>query len=295
MKVIYSEKRLSMSSSVISAKGESKPDRLFFSISTFFRTSWKTFSSSPEAFRTRRRTSPSEDRSSKITTRMTRWPTIEMWILSFSPSWKRMENSFSPISRARPSVAATFPAVREASEVVSTLSRSPMAAICWPFLSTRKTIFALASIRSREMISLISWNSWSYMTRSGAAMLPYISDLPSVQKGPGHRDLVGIVQVPPDGKPEGDPGDRHLPGLQNPGQIEGRRLPLDVRIGGDDDLPDGPVEPAQEPGHVDFLRSHARSGDSAPHRTWYLPRNSRVRSMTETSEASSTTHRRDGS
>ena len=30
-----------------------------------------------------------------------------MWMLSFSPSWKRIENSFSPIRRARPSVAAT--------------------------------------------------------------------------------------------------------------------------------------------------------------------------------------------
>jgi hypothetical protein len=26
---------------------------------------------------------------------------MEMWMLSFSPSWKRIENSFSPISRAR--------------------------------------------------------------------------------------------------------------------------------------------------------------------------------------------------
>ena len=58
-------------------------------------------------------------RSSKITTRITRWATIEMWMLSFSPSWKRIENSFSPISRASPSVAATLPAVREASDVVS--------------------------------------------------------------------------------------------------------------------------------------------------------------------------------
>ena len=73
------------------------------------------------ALLTRRRTRPSDDRSSKITTRITRWATIEMWMLSFSPSWKRIENSFSPMRRARPSVAATLPAVSEASDVVSSV------------------------------------------------------------------------------------------------------------------------------------------------------------------------------
>ena len=42
-------------------------------------------------------------------------------------------------------VAATLPAVSEASEVVSSVVRSPTAAICWPFLSTRNTTFAFAS------------------------------------------------------------------------------------------------------------------------------------------------------
>ena len=60
-----------------------------------------------------------------MTTRITRWATIEMWMLSFSPSWNRIENSFSPISLARPPVAATLPAVSEASEVVSSCSISP--------------------------------------------------------------------------------------------------------------------------------------------------------------------------
>ena len=61
-----------------------------------------------------------------MTTRITRWATIEMWMLSFSPSWKRIENSFSPMRRARPSVAATLPAVSEASDVVSRFSISPV-------------------------------------------------------------------------------------------------------------------------------------------------------------------------
>ena len=86
-------------------------------------------------------------------------------MLSRSPSWNRIENSFSPISFARPSVAATLPAVRDASEVASTLSRSPFAAICWPFLSTRNTIFAFASIHNRARTALMRSNSSSYKTK----------------------------------------------------------------------------------------------------------------------------------
>ena len=126
--------------------------------------------SSWAAFLTRSLTSPSDERSSKITTRITRPATIEMWMLSFSPSWNRIENSFSPISRARPSVAATLPAVSDASEVVSRFSMSPWAAICCPFLSTRKTTLALASTRSFEMFCLIWLNSSSYITISGAGI-----------------------------------------------------------------------------------------------------------------------------
>jgi len=63
-------------------------------------------------------------------------------MLSRSPSWKRIENSFSPISEARPPVAAMFPAASEASEVVSNSAVSPMEDRRDPFLSTRKTTFA---------------------------------------------------------------------------------------------------------------------------------------------------------
>src|SRR5262249_35884086 len=146
----YSEKSRSMSSSVISEKGaESSDSREVFRASTFRAISLNTASSSAVARRTRRRTRPREARSSKMTTRITRRATMEMWMLSFSPSWKRIENSFSPISLARPSVAATLPAVSEASEVVSRGLMSPTAAICWPFLSTRKTSLAVASSSSR--------------------------------------------------------------------------------------------------------------------------------------------------
>src|SRR3982074_3334553 len=120
------EKSRSMSSYVISEKGDSNSSRtLAFLLSDFSLISSKIRSSSAVARRTRRRTSPSEERSSKMTTRMTRCATMEMWMLSFSPSGKRMENSFSPMRRASPSVAATFPAVRDASEVVSRDVKSP--------------------------------------------------------------------------------------------------------------------------------------------------------------------------
>src|SRR5439155_20522410 len=78
-----------------------------------------------------------------------------------------IENSFSPISLARPPVAAMLPAVSEASEVVSRFSVAPTEAMSWPFLSTRKTIFALASRASRSQTALICWNSSSYITICG--------------------------------------------------------------------------------------------------------------------------------
>src|ERR1051326_4933409 len=98
-----------------------------------------------------------------------------------------MENSFSPISFARPSVAATLPAVSEASDVASTPRISPCAAICWPFLSTRKTIFELESTCRRWRQSLICWYSSSYITRSGAA-IHFHQFLP---EGPAHISLRG--------------------------------------------------------------------------------------------------------
>src|SRR4029077_19986463 len=75
-------KRLSMSASVISANTEGcELDSLFFT-----RTSM-TFVSSVAALRTRRRTSPSELRSSNSTTRIRRCATIEMCTFVRSPSW----------------------------------------------------------------------------------------------------------------------------------------------------------------------------------------------------------------
>ena len=49
-----------------------------------------------------------------------------------------------------PPVAATLPAVSEASDVVSMFCVCPAAAMSWPFLSTMKTTLAFASLTSRS-------------------------------------------------------------------------------------------------------------------------------------------------
>ena len=64
-------------------------------------------------------------------------------------------------------MAATFPAVSEASEVVSRCWAWPAEAMSWPFLSTRKTTFAPASRVRRSQIPEIFRNSSSYRTRPG--------------------------------------------------------------------------------------------------------------------------------
>ena len=75
-----------------------------------------------------------------------------------------MENSLSPISFARPPVAAILPAVNDAREVVSISPVSPLAAINCPSLSTRNTTFALASLSSLSMTDVICLNSSSNIT-----------------------------------------------------------------------------------------------------------------------------------
>ena len=70
--------------SVLLAKGDGT--LLAPASAAFDSMSARTRSMSPEALRTRRRTRPRDERSSKMTTRIRRWPTIEMWMLSLRPS-----------------------------------------------------------------------------------------------------------------------------------------------------------------------------------------------------------------
>ena len=71
-----------------------------------------------------------------------------------------------------PPVAAMLPAVSEASEVVSRLSTSPLAAMSWPFLSTMKTTLAFASLTRRSTTFWIWLNSSSYITICGLTIVP---------------------------------------------------------------------------------------------------------------------------
>src|SRR5712691_6366234 len=183
-----------------------------------------------------------------------------MWMLSRSPSWKRIENSFSPMSFANPSVAATLPAVSDASDVASTPRMSPCVAICWPFLSTRKTILALESTCRRWRVSLICWYSSSYITRSGEAICGHHTKLnftPAFQSL-GHRNLIRVFEIPADRKSEREPGGAHAKRSKLLREVQRRGLPFDVGIGRDDDLPNLAVLHApQQAADVDVLRPDA--------------------------------------
>src|SRR5438445_834664 len=173
-----------------------------------------------------------------------------------------MENSFSPISFANPSVAATLPAVSEASDVASTSRMSPWEAICWPFLSTRKTILALESTCRRWRVSLICRYSSSYITRSGEAICGHHTsstlplNLPSAFESLRHRNLIGVFEIPADRKPEGEPRRAHAKRTKLLGQVERRRFAFDVGIGRDDDLANAAaLHPPQQAADVDVLRA----------------------------------------
>src|SRR5436190_17775644 len=160
-----------------------------------------------------------------------------------------MENSFSPISFASPPVAAMLPAVSDASEVVSRFSVAPTLAISWPFLSTRKTILALASRARRSQTALICWNSSSYITICGC-----IRESSSVRYRPGdanrrsdfglqlatplqrarQSDLVGILQVASARHTLCDSAYTHPQRLHQAGEVEGGRLAFYRGVGSDD-------------------------------------------------------------
>src|SRR5712691_5858189 len=164
-----------------------------------------------------------------------------------------MENSFSPMSLASPPVAAMFPAVSEASEVVSRFSVAPTEAISWPFLSTRKTIFAFASRERRSQTALICWNSSSYITICGciARPLPLLSaagnanrrrgfglQLAPALQCAGQRHLIGVLEVAAHGQALCNSRHAHAERLDQPREVESGRFALYRGIGGDDHFRD---------------------------------------------------------
>src|SRR5215213_6101247 len=63
-------------------------------------------------------------------------------------------------------------------------------------------------------------------------------DLATAFERPAQRDLVGVLEVAADGEAAGDAGGAHAEGLQQPGQVHGGGLALDVGVGGEDHLGD---------------------------------------------------------
>ena len=61
------------------------------------------------------------------------------------------------------------------------------------------------------------------------------------------RHLVGVLDVAAHRHAEGEAGDPHPPGLEQAGEVEGGRLPLDVGVGGEDDLLD-PLQAREQAG-----------------------------------------------
>src|SRR4051812_44465417 len=90
-------------------------------------------------------------------------------------------------------------------------------------------------------------------------------DGPAAGEGPSEGDLVGVLQVAADRQAAGQPahGDAHR--LDQPGQVGGGRLALQVRVGGQDQLGDRAVgEPVQQLAHPQVVRADAVDGADRP-------------------------------
>src|SRR3954470_3501453 len=74
-------------------------------------------------------------------------------------------------------------------------------------------------------------------------------------------DLVGVLEVAPDREAARDTGGAHPDGLEQPGQVHGGGLALDVGVGGEDHLGDAlGVDPGQQLLHPQLLRPDALDG-----------------------------------
>src|SRR5206468_10453944 len=74
----------------------------------------------------------------------------------------------------------------------------------------------------------------------------------------GHRDLIGVFEIPADGQPEGQPRGAYFDRAELLGEVKRRRFAFHIRIRGDDDLPyaAGP-HAAEHALDVDLVRPHA--------------------------------------
>ena len=153
-----------MSSSVISANTDGCAARL----PLFLTSASKILVSSSDAFLTRRRTRPRDERVVEEHDQdhaLRRRARCGCWSSRPRGTGRRIRSRAS--SLAMPPVAATLPAVSDDSDVTSRCSVSPAWAIGCPFLSMRRTAFAFASRWSRSQIAWICCSSSSYITSWG--------------------------------------------------------------------------------------------------------------------------------
>src|SRR5665647_95211 len=113
-------------------------------------------------------------------------------------------------------------------------------------LRNRRASEAVDAARSRRSSGRSSWSGpASLADRRGMRGMSGIDLSPSLEGTP-QRDLIGVLQVPPDGQARGQP--RHLQSHrdEHPSEVGGGRLPLDVRVHRQDHLGDRAVG---QPGH----------------------------------------------
>jgi hypothetical protein len=144
------------------------------------------------ALRTRRRTSPRLDRSSKMITRMTRCRRARCGCCPSRPRGTESRTLFRRgAARGRPSPRCCRREAGERGRVE--VAVSPLLASSCPFLSTRKTALAAASRWSWSQIAVICLNSSSNKTIG----VELIGQEPRAGAGSGGEKEVGSVRRDP--------------------------------------------------------------------------------------------------
>src|SRR2546427_4045768 len=200
-------KSLSISSSAPSSRPLSgaagpAPTRLNIASNTL-----ATFSTAPFALSFTR---PRVVRWSNSTTRITRFATSARNIDSFSPWCTREANSCSPTILASWSLALKSAAVREANAAESNWGGSPTVATSWPVRSTSSAQRAFESPRNACKCCWICLKSLSENDQLAApAITPSrslgLGHVPPRQQRVRDRHAVGVLEIPTDGQPPGDP------------------------------------------------------------------------------------------
>src|SRR5699024_10643927 len=153
----------------------------------------------------------------------------------------------SPVRRGSISVSRPGSASKRCSGTMSVIapSRAPTSWI-WLVVSRRSGI-ALSGAAPEAMSATVASQVLASVAHSFASRVVSsgIEQLPSLE-GPPEGDLVGVLEAPAHGQAGCEAGDADLEGGEQPRGIRGRRLALEVGVGGDDHLGDAAV---REAGH----------------------------------------------